>query len=299
MELVYDRCGENTVSSTNLSEDPQYSTTGKSFATILREVLQNQVDMMNFYRATVLGDNTTGQKFILVGNSDDFVSQVQSHYGPQAFGECNGSSDFFAGVQKSFGRIGQMGDGIKNGMNEWEQANTLLNSNSMNREYAETERNVLRAELGRQGIGTKASQSILNCLAKYNSTGLRCGLVGGLSDIAKTITENKNAIVDQFEKTYNALKNMLTKPQTTDQYVKTTEAINALKIGINSDIVADYTNAKNLIGPENLSADETVGSLIDTHILLESTNTQIKSYIKVSEQTCNAQSKGEGNCTFR
>lgn len=176
-------------------------------------------------------------------------------------------------------------------MSEWEAANRLLSSNSTNREYAETERNVLRAELGRQGVSTKTSAATLNCLARYNSTGLRCGIVGGFSDVVTTVNDNKNAIVNQFEKTYASLKAMLTKPQTTDRYMDTLQAINILKVGINTDIVADYANAKNLIGPANLTTDETVGNLIDTHILLESTNTQIKSYVKIAEQTCNDQSR--------
>lgn len=54
IETVYNRCAEDTVSGTNLSEDPVYDTSGKTFGTILTEVLKNQVDMMNFYRETVL-----------------------------------------------------------------------------------------------------------------------------------------------------------------------------------------------------------------------------------------------------
>ncbi len=132
-------------------------------------------------------------------------------------------------------------------MDEWERASALLNSNSASREYAETERNVLRAELGRQGVSTKTSQATLNCLSHYNSTGLRCGIVGGLTNVVTTVNDNKDAIVRQFEETYATLKAMLTKPQTTDKYMETLKAINALKVGINTDIVADYTNTKNLI----------------------------------------------------
>lgn len=65
--------------------------------------------MMNFYRATVLGDDTSGQIFILVGDSTQFVSDLQSHYGPGAYGKCNGESDFFKNIKDSFSRITTLG----------------------------------------------------------------------------------------------------------------------------------------------------------------------------------------------
>lgn len=66
METVYGQCAESIVPTTNLSEDPAYSTVNKSLGDILKKVLINQVDMMNFYRETVLGDSTEGKSFILV-----------------------------------------------------------------------------------------------------------------------------------------------------------------------------------------------------------------------------------------
>lgn len=54
IEMVHGRCAEDTVSTSNLSEDPVYNTSGKTLGTILTEVLKNQVNMMNFYRETVL-----------------------------------------------------------------------------------------------------------------------------------------------------------------------------------------------------------------------------------------------------
>ncbi len=58
IEIVHGRCAENTVSSSNISTDTVYDTNGKTFGNILTDMLKNQVDMMNFYRETVLGDRT-------------------------------------------------------------------------------------------------------------------------------------------------------------------------------------------------------------------------------------------------
>lgn len=180
-------------------------------------------------------------------------------------------------------------------MGDWERAWKLLNSNSSDREYADLERNVLRDEMSRQGMGTKGSHVIMNNLAKYNGQAPSEGLTGFVSDIGDRVY----ASVGQFGKVYDDLRGMLKKPQTTDRYMETTQVLESLKTDINQDILGDYENAKSLMGPENQSADETVAKLIDTHILLESTNEFVKPYIKVAEQTCDEQDTGKGNCRYK
>jgi hypothetical protein len=67
IEIVHGRCAENTALSSNISTDTVYTTTDKTFGKILTDMLKNQVDMMNFYRETVLGDRTDNKyDFILV-----------------------------------------------------------------------------------------------------------------------------------------------------------------------------------------------------------------------------------------
>lgn len=296
IETVHGRCAEDIVPKLNLSEDPVYDTSGKSLGAMLTEILKNQVNMMNFYRETVLGDKTdNAYSFILVGNPDIFRLKIQKSYGPNAFESCVRKSDFFKSVKEAFGRIVGLGGSIEKGMTEWEKAWKLLNSNSSDREYAEVERNVLRSEMSHQGMATKGSQTVMNNLAKYNSQNTREGTSGFISSIGERVY----ASIDQFGKVYDGIRAMLRKPQTTDKYMDTTRTFAILKTDINAEIIKDYENAKSLIGPENQSADEAVAKLIDTHILIESTNKFVKPYIKVSEQTCNGQSTGEGNCYFR
>lgn len=295
IDTVHGRCAESMVPASNLSEDPVYDTSGKTLGTILKEVLKNQVDMMNFYRETVLGDAVDDKyAFILVGDPKVFISKLRGSYGPKAFESCIKKSDFFKSIKDAFGRITSLGGGIEKGMGEWESAMKLLNSNSSDRGYAETERNVLRLEMSDQGMSIKGSQVVMNNLAKYDSQNASEGVSGFISSIGERVY----ASVNQFEKVYDGIKTMLTKPQTTDKYMQTTQTLATLRTDINREILSDYEKAKSLIGPENLSADETVGKLIDTHILLESTNKFVKPYIKVAEQTCNGQSTGEGNCRY-
>lgn len=179
-------------------------------------------------------------------------------------------------------------------MDEWEAAMALLNSNSSDKRYAEIERNLLRDELSAQGMSTKGSEIIMNNLAKYNSQGPSEGVSGFISSIGERVYSS----ITQFGKAYDDIKAMLKMPQTTDKYMERVENLTTLQSDINAEIIRDYENAKSLIGPENQSTDETVGKLIDTHILLQSTNKFVLPYIKLAEQTCNAQDTGAGNCRF-
>lgn len=110
IELVHNRCAEDVVPSSNLSDDSVYDTSGKTLGTILTEVLRNQVDMMNFYRETVLGDEVSDKySFILVGDSKDFQSKLRESYGPKAFEACNKEADFFRDIKEAFSRIVTLG----------------------------------------------------------------------------------------------------------------------------------------------------------------------------------------------
>lgn len=110
IDTVHSRCAENIIPTSNLSEDPAYDTSGKTLGNILTEMLQNQVNMMNFYRKTVLGDTTDdAYRFILVGNPVDFKSKLQKSYGPSAFESCTRKSDFFKNIKDAFGRITTLG----------------------------------------------------------------------------------------------------------------------------------------------------------------------------------------------
>lgn len=241
IDLVHSHCSEDTIATTNLSDDTVYTTIDKTYGTVLQEVLSNQIDMMNFYRETVLGDKADDKyNFILVGNPKDFISKLQSHYGPDAFESCIKKSDFMAKVKESFSRITNLGGGIQTGMKEWENAMALLNSNSSDKKNAETEKRVLREEMSRQGMSTQGSQVVMNNLAKYNSKDQS----EGLSGFATSIGDRVYSSIGQFEKKYEDLKTMLKKPQTTDQYMQTVQAIKVMKGGVNDEIIADYEKAK-------------------------------------------------------
>ncbi|MDP2103353.1 MAG: hypothetical protein Q8K26_00335, partial [Candidatus Gracilibacteria bacterium] len=57
-EKVYSKCAGEKIISSNLSDDPSYDTSGKTLGTVLKDLLQTEVNMLNFYRESVLGDAT-------------------------------------------------------------------------------------------------------------------------------------------------------------------------------------------------------------------------------------------------
>lgn len=293
-ERVYNRCAGEKIISKNLSDDPGYDTSGKTLGWVLKDLLQTEVNMLNFYREAVLGDATNDKyTFILVGDNAAFKEKLRKNYGPDAFEACTKETNYWEQITESFGRITSMGWDITKGMESWRKAWTLFNGNSSSRDYAETERNLLRNELSRQGLSTKTSGTMLNNLAEYNSQSKFEGTSGFVSSIGERVYKS----VDQFEKAYAGLKAELLKPQTTDKYMENYSNLKMLKNSVNKEIIADYIKTKDLIGPENQTTDDTVGKLLDTHILLESTNRFLKPYVKLSQKTCNDQDRGNGNCT--
>lgn len=244
IDLVHNRCAEDVVPVSNLSDDPVYSTSGKSLGNTLTEVLKNQVDMMNFYRETVLGDPTEGKYvFILVGDSKVFQSKFRGHYGPDAFNKCIKESDFWKDIKDAFGRIANFGGGIEKGMTEWENAIKLSKSNSSNSEYAQTERAVLRDELSHQGMSSKSSQAIMNNLAKYNSQDSREGTTGFISSIGERVIKS----AAEFGKAYDGIKAMLKKAKNTDEYMNISQNLAVLETDINKEIISDYVHTKELM----------------------------------------------------
>lgn len=170
MTIVYERCSENTPIYENFLPSG-YETKNKTAGNILRELLTNQVDMMNFYRATVLGDTIPDTSFILVGDSGTFKSDMVSHYGPGAngdYGQCLQKTSVFQDLKTAIKRISEEGSGIKAGMQEWKDASLLLeNSNGQN--DAEKRKNVFRLKLGAQGISLDFSQMVAANTMKYGS----------------------------------------------------------------------------------------------------------------------------------
>lgn len=132
-------------------------------------------------------------------------------------------------------------------MDEWRKASDLLKRNSSNAEYAEIEKNLLLKELSRQGVSSRGVQLAMNCLSQYNNTGIRCGLVGGLTDAGEVIGGNVKQIVEIYNRAKDLFSWLFGKPTTTDKYIEIVKAATTINVDINEDIKTEYTKAKNLM----------------------------------------------------
>lgn len=175
------------------------------------------------------------------------MAKFQGHYGPRAFNDCNGSSDVYKNIGESFKRIGNLGGSIGDGMAEWRKASNLLKGNSSTAEYAEIEKNLLLKELSRQGVSSRGVQLAMDCLSQYNNTGIRCGLVGGLTDVGVAMGENVQMITEVYNRMKDLLGWLFNGPTTTDKYIEIVKVARTINVDINEDIQKDYTKAKNLM----------------------------------------------------
>ena len=220
---------------------------------------------------------------------------MKANYGPNAFTKANNCEPgVSASIAEALQRIKDGGLGIDKGIEEWTNALKLLNGDK----YEETERNLLRDELSKQGLSTKSSQAIMNNLEIYNAKDTHNGVAG----FVKSIGERVSSSIDQFTATFSGmstyLKEMYNRPEktiTTAEYIAKNWQFTTEK-DIAQEIIQDYENTKSNIGPENQNTDEIVAKLMDIHMNLESINKYLQPFIKVSQKICNDQSTGNGNC---
>lgn len=83
IDIVYNRCSNNTIVDKNFIDEKIYQTKGKTTGSILQELLINQVNMMNMYRSVVLGDTLSNSSFLLVGDNASFEASMRKNYGSE------------------------------------------------------------------------------------------------------------------------------------------------------------------------------------------------------------------------
>lgn len=104
MEDVYARCATDLPMPAVSMKDANYSTDGKKVDAVLKDMLGNASNMLNFYRETVLGDNTEGD-YSLILIPKDFETSLAKTHGPKAF-ECSAKKEpFFKKITDAIDKI--------------------------------------------------------------------------------------------------------------------------------------------------------------------------------------------------
>ena len=285
-QLVYQSCAQDIVLSSG-------DLRGYTLSDALKVLLQNHVSVTNYYREVVLGVSDDDRSFVLVGDSAVFRTQMQQFYGHNMQNVCREEDDFFNRIGDAIDRISSLDGVIGDGISQWEDAWNLLND-SDSAEYRALERQVLSAELSRQGISGRGADIILSNLHNYDTTNKEEGISGFMRSIGQRIL----ASAGELEHAYTQLHDALDKATNIQQYVELHDSITTHR-DINKEVLADYTAMRATIGQENRTFSQGLSVLISMQANLHRINDNIKKGIPDAETTCNDQDRGAGTCKFR
>lgn len=305
IDSVSTNCGSETVLPKDLSPFPPYSTKDKKAGDVLSEALTNHVKVMELYREAVLGDEpVTVNDLVLVPK--DFTAKIKGAYGPKAIASCNtsGEGTFFDKVKDAINRIGNLGNNMQKGTQDWKDAWALLQGSHKNQDRLEKQ--LLRKELSNQGLSTSASDRALRNLDAYNRGDGWQGVNGSLTGIGEAVNNG----VAMVQSLYDEAKSVgaqyapsnLGQPRpedakNTEEYLERYKNLVDLKTDLGKEIGAEYEQARSLISSENVSVDENVGQLLEMHVVLSKTINTMRPYCETSRQACLQQAKNvAANC---
>lgn len=305
IDSVSANCGSETVLPKDLSPFPPYSTAGKEAGDVLSEALTNHVKVMELYREAVLGDEpVTVEGLVLVPK--DFTAKIKEAYGPKALAACNttGEGTFFEKVKQAIDRIGNLGNVMQNGTQDWKDAWALLQGSHKNQDRIEKQ--LLRKELSNQGLSTSASERALRNLDAYNRGDGWQGMNGSLQGIGEAVNNGVAMVRGLYDEAKsvgaqyapsNAGQPNPEGAKSTDEYLERYKNLVEFKTDVGNEIAAEYEQARSLISSENVSVDENVGQLLEMHVILSRTINTMRPYCETSRQACLQQAKNvAANC---
>lgn len=306
IDATYANCGAEQVMEGNASKYGS-STEGRKVGKVLESLLENNTNVMKLYREAVLGD--PGTVVTVDYAPDSFIPDVMKEYGPAALAECNvsgGEGSFFDKVKGAVDRIGNLGDVMQRGTDDWKKAFALLRD--PNTDVAKKrEEELLRKELARQGMSTLSADRAVANLKAFNAGRGWQGLNGSAMAIGESINKGVAAVQGLYEEAkgvgdqYSLKSPGQPSPQeakNADEYVERVKNLEEFKTDLGAEIAADYELASATISGEDSAADDTFQKLIDAHVDLTTTIGKFSPYVETSKKACQDQAGNMGgNCT--
>lgn len=299
-------CGSDVVFDSEVSPFPPYSTKGKKVGDVLADALSNHTNVMEAYREAVLGDEpVTVTDLSLV--PPGFIDSLKDAYGPKAMEACNtsGEGTFFEKMKQAIDRIGNIGNTMQNGTQDWKDAWAMMQGS--HKQQDKLEKQLLRQELSRQGLSTSSSERAVRNLDAYNRGEGWQGINGSMQGIGEAVNngvamvqglyDEASSVGGQYTAGFKAGQPKPEDSKNTDQYLERYRNLGDLKTEVGKEVAAEFEQAKASISDENVSVDNNVGQLIEMHVILSKTLKAIDPYKKTSTKACKdqAQNKG-GNC---
>ncbi|MFZ3233664.1 MAG: hypothetical protein WA194_09380 [Patescibacteria group bacterium] len=289
-------CGSDLVFDTEVSPFPTYVTKNAKIGDVLQDLLSNHTDVMNVYREAVLGDEPGSQPSLTFA-PDGFVASVKADYGPKAIATCNttGEGTFFEKMSAAITRIGNLGDVMQNGTQDWKEAWAMLQGNAKGQD--KLEKRLLRQEMARQGMSTSSSERAVRNLDAYNRGEGWQGINGSVTGVGEAVASGVAAVKNMYDGVSEAAGQYasgFSKPsqprpedaKNSDDYLERYRNLARLKSDVASEIADDYIQAKASISDDNASADNNVGQLLEMHVILSKTMKTMAPYCETSRKAC-------------
>lgn len=296
IDSVASNCGSDVVFDTEVSPFPSYVTKNAKVGDVLQDLLSNHTDVMNVYREAVLGDEP-GSQPTLTFAPDGFVSSVKADYGPKAIAACNttGEGTFFEKMKQAVDRIGNLGNVMQNGTQDWKDAWAMLQGNAKGQD--KLEKRLLRQEMARQGMSTSSSERAVRNLDAYNRGEGWQGINGSVTGVGEAVNNGVAMVKGMYDEASNAAGQYasgFSKPtqprpedaKNTDDYLLRYANLAALKSDVAGEIANDYVQASASISDDNSSADNNVGQLLEMHVVLSKTLKTMAPYCETSRKAC-------------
>jgi len=225
---------------------------------------------------------------------DELLDSLINNYKEEAFQTCVNDGKFSLDISKLSADIWLTQESFKNGLKDWEEAAQLLLWKHPKQE--EIEKNLLRKELAKQGVGAEASAAMVNKLWKGSGT-----TGNGISGILAAIRSRITTTSGWFKWLYEQIKKDIFDPETTSNTNIFSEKLNKNQDidAIEKEISADYGLTKELIWNETNTFTTNIGNLADLHVAITMATKKVKDTIEKSEKICESQWKWLWICKYR
>ncbi len=225
---------------------------------------------------------------------DELLNSLIDNYKKEAFQSCVNNGEFAISISKLSKDIWLTQESFEKWLEDWQKAAQLLLWEHPKQD--EIEKNLLRKELAKQGVGAEASAAMVNKLRKGSGTPGN-GISGVLDAIGSRITTTGG----WFKWLYEQIKKDIFDPETTSNTNIFSEKLNKNQNinAIEKEISADYGLTKELIWNESNTFTTNIGNLADLHVAITMAIKKVKNTIEKSEKICESQGKWLWICKYR
>lgn len=283
----------------------QYPATEKTVSDVLGDLIKNNGDVLTYYRNIAIGWKALeSQKRLENSQESPFFPNQGTEMMSKAYDgsspECQTGNQTFQQLIEAGGRIVYFWRNTGTATKYWIEAWKLMSGlgGGGGKDYEKAEKELLKKELARQGIGGRAADKMLANLDRANDASHQ-GLTGFLRAMGSNFMDTFTDFGSQLAQTYKQFqdeKNKFTARQngggasaigtdTLSQAVQGKDDADQLAM----DVISNYLSADALAANGDAQAAATIQILVDTHRRLQFTYEIIVDAQKDAEKVCNSQ----------